>query len=137
MSNNHEIRWIQRFNNFELAFNQLDVACEQENYSDLEFAGLIKCFEIAFEMAWKTLKDLLFYEGYDVKSPRAAIQQSFEMGYITDPEPWLDALESRNILSHKYDKEVAQDTEELIKCTYLPMLREVFEKLKNRRDSSK
>jgi nucleotidyltransferase substrate binding protein (TIGR01987 family) len=129
MSNNDEIRWRPRFDNFSIAFAQLEAACQQDKYSNLEFAGLIKSFEIAYEMAWKTLKDLLYFEGYDVKSPRSTIQQAFESGYITSLEPWVEALESRNVLSHTYDKNTASEAEELIKKTYLPMLKAVLEKL--------
>jgi nucleotidyltransferase substrate binding protein (TIGR01987 family) len=136
MSNNDEIRWQQRFDNFKLAFDQLDKACDLGEYSDLEFAGLIKSFEIAFEMAWKTLKDLLYYEGFDVKSPRATIQQANELGMITDSTPWIEALESRNVLSHKYDKDKAEEAEALIKETYLPMLKEVLDKLQSRKDKA-
>lgn len=136
MSNNDESRWQQRFDNFKLAFDQLDKACEQDDYSDLEFAGLIKNFEIAFEMAWKTMKDLLFYEGFDVKSPRATIQQAFELGVISDTDSWIEALESRNVLSHKYDKNTAAESEELIKETYLPMLKEALHNLQKRKDKA-
>jgi hypothetical protein len=65
MSNNDELRWKQRFENFEPAMKQLESASSQTNYSDLEFAGLIKCFKIAFEMLWKTLKDRFYYEAFD------------------------------------------------------------------------
>jgi nucleotidyltransferase substrate binding protein (TIGR01987 family) len=134
MTNKDEIRWQQRFENFLLALRQLEAACAMEEYSELEFAGLIKNFEIAFEMAWKTLKDLLMYEGFDVNSPRSTIQQAFDSGLISDLSPWIEALESRNILSHKYDKNAATDAETIIKTSFLPMLRAVMETLQKRKD---
>lgn len=130
MSNNDEIRWQQQFDNFELAMKQLESACSQPSYTDLEFVGLIKSFEIAFEMLWKTLKDRFYYEGFEVNSPRTAIKQAFELGYISDIDQWNDILESRNVLSHNYDKNHALESEELIKNTYMPMLRELWDKLK-------
>ncbi len=48
----------------------------RERYDDLERAGLIKTFEFCFELSWNVLKDLLFYEGHEVKVPRAAIRKS-------------------------------------------------------------
>jgi nucleotidyltransferase substrate binding protein (TIGR01987 family) len=134
MTNKDEIRWQLRFENFLLALRQLEAACAMEEYSELEFAGLIKNFEIAFEMAWKTLKDLLMYEGFDVNSPRSTIQQAFDSGLISDLSPWIEALESRNILTHKYDKNAATDAETIIKTTFLPMLRAVMETLRKRKD---
>jgi nucleotidyltransferase substrate binding protein (TIGR01987 family) len=134
MSKNDQIRWQQRFDNFQLAFLQLEAACARDEYSELEFSGLIKKFEIAFEMAWKTLKDLLTFEGFDVNSPRTTIQQAFDSGLVSDLSPWIEALESRKVLSHNYDKNAAAGAEAIIKGTFLPMLREVKETLQKRRD---
>jgi nucleotidyltransferase substrate binding protein (TIGR01987 family) len=134
MSGKAEPRWRQRFDNFQLAFRQLEAACALEKYSDLEFAGLIKNFEMAYEMAWKTLKDLLAFEGFDVNSPRTTIQQAFESGLISNLAPWIEALESRNILTHNYDRNTAADAESIIRGTFLPMLREILEKLQSRKD---
>lgn len=128
MSNADEIRWKQRFQNFEKAIRQLESACRQEQYSDLERAGLVQMFEFSFELAWKTLKDLLFYEGYNAKSPRATIRTSFEQEYISedDTELFLEALEKRNILSHTYQEEVAMEAERLICESYFPLLMRVY-----------
>ena len=135
MSNTDEIRWQQRLENFGKALSQLDEACEQNSYTDLERAGLVQTFEFSFELAWNVLKDLLFYEGYDVKVPREAIRKSFEVDYLdeNDCETFLDALDKRNLLSHTYREEVALQAEELIKERYHPMLRRLHATLENRR----
>jgi len=55
-----EIRWRQRFENFNKAYSQFNAAIlEFENLSVLEKEGLIQRFEYTFELAWKTLKDYL------------------------------------------------------------------------------
>ena len=133
MPNNDEIRWQQRFENFERAWTQLSAACAQSSYSDLELAGLVQMFEFTFELAWKTLKDLLFYEGYEVNSPRDAIRQGFAAGLIQNAELWLVALESRNRLSHTYDKRTATEAERLIKDSYAPLLGALVEALRRRK----
>lgn len=132
MTNADEIRWRQRLQNFERAFAQLDRACAQESYSELELAGLVQMFEFTFELAWKTMKDLLFYEGYDVNSPREVIRKAFEAGLIQDVDLWLETLESRNRLSHTYDEQTALEAEELIKDSYAPMIRSALESLRQR-----
>ena len=73
MSNPKEIRYKQRFVQFEKAFILLDENIAIEEYSKIERAGLIQFFEIAFELSWKLLKDYLESEGYVVKSPGDAI----------------------------------------------------------------
>lgn len=135
MSNTDEIRWQQRLDNFGKALSQLDEACEQDSYTNLERAGLVQTFEFSFELAWNVLKDLLFYEGYDVKVPREVIRKSFEVDYLdeNDCETFLDALDKRNLLSHTYQEEVALQAEALIKEHYHPMLQRLHSTLENRR----
>ena len=122
MSNSDERRWQQRLDSFAMALAQLTNACERPRYDDLERAGLIKTFEFCFELSWKVLKDLLFYEGHDVKVPRAVIRKSFEVDYIdeSDCETLLDALDKRNLLSHTYWSDVALEAETLIRERYYP-----------------
>ena len=135
MSNSDERRWQQRLDNFGTALAQLTNACERERYDDLERAGLIKTFEFCFELSWKVLKDLLFYEGYEVKVPRAVIQKSFEVDYIdeNDCETLLDALDKRNLLSHAYWREVAREAETLIKERYHAVLLRLYRTLDSKR----
>ena len=125
MSNSDEIRWMQRLENFSAALRQLDQACEQASYTNLERAGLVQTFMFSHELAWKVLKDLLFYDGYDLNSPREVIRQAFVSDYLDeeDCEAFLDALGKRNTLSHVYRKEMELEAEALIKRRYHPMLR--------------
>ena len=134
MSNTDEIRWQQRLSNFGKAMSQLQVACDMDEYSILERAGLVKIFEFTFELAWKTLKDLLFIEGYDEKSPRSVIRKSFEMEYLSeeDTEVFLDALKKRNLLSHTYEEETAEMALKLIRETYFPVLQRTYSILKDK-----
>ena len=124
MSNSDERRWQQRLDTFESALAQLTSACDRERCDYLELAGLIKTFEFSFELSWKVLKDLLFYDGHDVKAPRAVIRKSFEVDYIgeSDCVTLLDALDKRNLLSHAYVLDVAEEAETLIKERYHPVL---------------
>lgn len=127
-----EVRWKQRFSNLENVWIRLQSACKQDTYSELELAGLIQTFEFTFELSWKTMKDLLTSEGYEVLSPRETIRQAFVAGIIQDPETWLTALESRNRLTHTYDKRTAGEAEQAIKSTYAPLIKTLVEKLRER-----
>jgi nucleotidyltransferase substrate binding protein (TIGR01987 family) len=137
MSNTDEVRWQQRLEHFSKAMGQLESACDLEEYSDLERAGLVQVFEFSFELAWKTLKDLLFYEGHDVKSPRDVLRKAFEVEYLNedDGETLLDALDKRNILSHTYDEERAQQAVALIRDEYSPALVRLRNTLQGKRKS--
>ena len=135
MTNTDEQRWQQRLDNFGRALSRLTDACSRDRYDDLERAGLVKTFEICFELSWNVLKDLLFYDGYDVKAPRDAIRKSFEVDYIdeSDCETLLEALDRRNLLAHTYLRKTAQEAEALIKERYHPVLRRLYETLNAKR----
>ena len=47
-----DIRWIQRFSNFERAFLLLQDSLKTEQLSILERVGLIQFFEMTFELSW-------------------------------------------------------------------------------------
>jgi nucleotidyltransferase substrate binding protein (TIGR01987 family) len=135
MSNADEIRWQQRFDNFQKAFLLLKEALEEKpinEYSKLEQEGIIQRFEYTFDLAWKTIKDKLFYEGYDEKTPRAVIRRAFEVEFITeeDTEIWLDSLDKRNILSHTYNEDAAREALEAIRDNYYPVIKQVYQSLK-------
>ena len=76
-----DIRWIQRFENLERAL------------------ALIKAYEVSFELSWKTLKDLLAWNGVDARLPREVLKQAFAAGLIENGQPWIDRLEARNLLA--------------------------------------
>jgi nucleotidyltransferase substrate binding protein (TIGR01987 family) len=135
MANSDEARWQRRLDNFGRALKQLESACGQDKYTDLERAGLVQMFEFTMELAWKTLKDLLFYEGFETKTPRETLRRAFEAGYLTEDETeaLLDALAKRNLLSYTYDERTAEEAERLIKNTFAPAFRALYNRLYDRR----
>ncbi|MDN5323645.1 MAG: hypothetical protein PWQ67_2099, partial [Clostridia bacterium] len=102
---------------------------EKEQLNKFEVQGLIQCFEYTFELAWKTMKDYLEQEGFDIKSPRKTIQTAFQIQLITDGHAWIDALEKRNLMAHTYDEAKAQEAEELIREKYYTIINELCSKL--------
>lgn len=134
MANAGELRWQQRLENFGRALAQLEAACRQDSYSDLERAGLVQLFEMTFELAWKTLKDLLYHEGFEANTPREVIRKAHSVQYLdeAETETLLDALKKRNLLSHTYDQQTADEAEELITNHYAPALRKAFDRLGNK-----
>ena len=126
---------------FQKAFALLEEALEEkpmDEYSMLEQEGIIQRFEYTFELAWKTIKDKLYYEGYDEKTPRAVIRKAFEVEFLSEDhtEVWLDSLEKRNQLSHTYDEAIAKAALEAIQNRYYPIIRAVYQKLKAEIDAS-
>lgn len=108
-----DIRWQQRFENFSRALDQLTQAVElsrQRTLSDLEKQGVIQGFEIVHELAWNVLKDFLEYEGIPgIVGSRGAVREAFKRELIDDGELWMDMIEKRNLSSHTYNKELADE----------------------------
>ena len=121
---NEDERWEQRLGSFRNALLQLEDACDQGEYSNLEMAGLASIFSFTFEQGWKALKHVLSIEGFLVKSPRESIRKGFEAQYLDEGncEILLDALGKRNTMSHMYDAAQAAEMEKAVKEHYLPVL---------------
>lgn len=117
-----DIRWQQRFHQFQNAFALLQMAIAIDKPSVVERAGLIQFFEMAFELSWKLLKDYLEAEGYAIKSPREAIKQAFQAELIQDGHAWIQALEDRNLTTHTYNEQTALLVETKIRYSYYPLL---------------
>ena len=108
MNSNKDIRWIQRFQNFDRAFLLLRSALEErglEQMSELEKVGLIQRFEYSYELAWKTMKDYLEEQGTIINpvTPRNVIKEAFSAQIIADGQVWVDMMLHRNLLAHTYD----------------------------------
>lgn len=64
MNGSADIRWKQRFSNLEKAISLLrEPILRIDTLSMLEKEGTVQRFEGALELAWKTLKDYLEFEG--------------------------------------------------------------------------
>ncbi len=121
-----EIRWRQRYENFDKAYKQLEQAIKDfETLSLLEKEGLIQRFEYTFELAWKTLKDYLESQEVEAKFPREVIKASFHYGLIEKGEVWMDMLEKRNVLAHTYDEERFKFAIKMIKEKYFQVISEL------------
>ena len=66
-----DVRWRQRFDNFQRALQVLERGVElarQRPLSELEQQGLIQGFEFSHELTWTLLKDYLHYQGLQASS---------------------------------------------------------------------
>lgn len=123
---NQEIRWRYRFANFSRAFSLLREALENgaSALSDLEREGVVQRFEYTFELAWNTLKDRMEYDGLILPSvtPRAVIRQAFQSKLIAEGDVWIDMLNDRNLMSHRYDFATFRRVVKDVERRYLPIL---------------
>jgi nucleotidyltransferase substrate binding protein (TIGR01987 family) len=127
----NDIRWIQRFNNFEKAFNQLTKFIQQGNLNELEKQGLIQAFEYTYELAWNTIKDYFEAQGeVNILGSRDTFRLAFKRGLTEQGEIWMDMINSRIATSHTYNEEVAEQIAMDIETRYYGEFAKLYEKMK-------
>jgi len=130
-------RWQYRFDNFSRAFvllrEAIDILGERE-LSQLEKEGVIQRFEYTWELAWKTLKDLLEDEGIALATvtPKSAIREAFAAKLIKRGDDWMAALDARNKMSHVYNLKVFEQVIADIEARFLSLFDDLHDDLLGR-----
>lgn len=78
-------------------------------HSELEKAGAIQAFEIAYELSWKTMKRILAFRGIETNSPRETFRLAATERLIDDIPVWFNVMEKRNLTVHVYNADVAKE----------------------------
>jgi nucleotidyltransferase substrate binding protein (TIGR01987 family) len=130
---NEDTRWKQRFQNYKKALatliNAVELASARE-LTDLEKQGTIQGFEFTFELAWNVMKDYLESEGITgIIGSKGAVRNAFAKGLIADGQAWMDMIRDRNLASHSYDEETAEDLAAAITGIYCNQLEIFAEKM--------
>ena len=122
-----DVRWKQRFQNFDRALRLLSEALlgrGLDELSALEQEGAIQRFEYTYELAWKTMKDYLDDSGVIITpiTPRQVLKEAFAANLTTDGQVWIDMMLHRNMLSHTYDFERFTEILLAVQVRYLQAL---------------
>lgn len=124
-----DIRWKQRFQNFQKALSQLEQAVNLRHtreLSSLEEQGLIKAFEYTYELSWLTLRDFLKGKGKsDLYGSRDVFREAFSLEILEKGEVWMEMIKHRNSTSHTYDEEMAEDILKVIVQDYVPAFQQL------------
>ena len=128
-----DIRWQQRFSNYQKALAQLERFIEPPALNEREQQGLIKAFEYSFELAWNTLRDLLRSQGNAMLlGSRDTLREAFRLGLIEQGETWMLMIQDRNLTSHTYNRATADAIADHITDRYLPCFRQLHSRLEQR-----
>lgn len=125
-----DIRWKQRFKNYQKALSQLSKFIQKKDLNELEEQGLIQSFEYTHELAWKTLADFIKDSGNnDIFGSKDTTREAFNLGLISNGEIWMDMIISRNMTSHTYNEETTIKIISAIKNNYHKKFQELEKKL--------
>ena len=127
-------RWLDRFDNLKRAFLLLREVMEiiqERKLSPLEQEGVIQRFEYTWELTWKVLKDYLEYSGIvlDTITARSVIKEAIAAKIIDNGDVWMDALDSRNKMSHTYNYKDFEKIIISIEKNYYPELNNFYLKM--------
>lgn len=129
-----DVRWQQRLANYAKALRRLNdgvTLAEKRELSHLEKQGLIKSFEFTHELAWNVMKDFLTDEGVqEIFGSKSATREAFSNGLITEGPVWMDMIESRNLTSHTYNADVADDIARDIIQRFAPLFNAFYTRMR-------
>ncbi len=130
-----DVRWVQRFNNFNKALLQLSEAvslAKTRELSKLEKQGIIQSFEYTHELAWNVLKDLFESRGLqNIYGSKDATREAFAAKLIANGDVWMEMIKSRNKTTHTYNEAIADHIFLAIINLYFSEFCLLREKLKN------
>jgi nucleotidyltransferase substrate binding protein (TIGR01987 family) len=107
-----DIRWKQRFDNYQRALSHLSAAvdyADNEETNDLIQLGIVKAFELSFELAWNVMKDFLLMKGINgIIGSKDSVRFAFKEGLIANGQLWMNMIDDRNRATHIYDETLAE-----------------------------
>lgn len=117
-----ERKFTKRFQSYKRSLEGFSEARERDMEDSFVLSGTGVKFSITFDLAWKTMKDILI-EHYAIidfvaGSPREILKKAFQAGMISGDE-WIQMLEIRNQLTHDYDGEIVKTHCQTIVQTYI------------------
>ena len=139
MNHSPDIRWQQRFENFDRALSLLKDALSRgpSALNQLEKEGAVQRFEYTLELAWKTVKDYLEQSGVVLSAvtPRQVIKDAFAARILDDGQTWIDMIDHRTLLSHTYDAAKFEEAVDAIHGRYLAAFAQVRDLLGARKNT--
>lgn len=91
--------------------------------NDIYRTGIIGQFNLTFELAWKTLQEIMrmhSVEGASIGALREILQLAYKIGFINDSEVWLLMLKKRNTAVHIYNEDEVNEMIILIRDSFIP-----------------
>ena len=115
---------IQSKEAFISAYLKLKQFIKEDNYSEIARAGILHAFEFTFELWWKYLQKYLnsLYI-LEEHGPSSVIKTAFQNGVLDDGQPYMDMLRDRNLISHTYKENMAEEIYLRIKNEHINSLK--------------
>lgn len=106
---------------FKNAVSKLEQALAQTKNEFIR-DSVIQRFEFSVELAWKTSKKIM---GSTSTAPKTLIREMAQNQLISEIELWLKAVDMRNLSSHTYQENLAEEVYDFAKL-FLPHLKQLL-----------
>lgn len=109
---------------FKNAYLKLEQFLLEDNGSEIARAGILHAFEFTFELWWKYLQKYLesIYI-LEEHGPSNVIKVAFQNDILKDGQPYMDMLRDRNLISHTYKENMAEEIYLRIKNEHINSLK--------------
>lgn len=87
--------------------------------------SVIQRFEFCIELAWKTSKKIM---GTSTTAPKQIVREMAQNSLIDNVDIWLESIDQRNLSSHTYNEELAEQVYQFVQG-FLPEIKKLVDKL--------
>jgi len=115
------------FLQFNKAVDKLESAIDQPK-DEFILDSVIQRFEFCVELAWKVSKKAM---GTTTSAPKDVVREMAQSKLITDVKLWLTSIDMRNLSSHTYNEDLAEQVYAFA-VNFLTELKQLREKLKSK-----
>ena len=119
---------IESYETFKKAFLKLKEFVDTDNGTEKDRSAIINAYQYTFELFWKTLqKYMQQQEMLDELGPSSVIRTAFQYQIIDNGSKYMEMLKDRNLITHTYKEDVAEDIYLNIKNEYIEILENFIE----------
>lgn len=115
---------MKKLDNFSNCLSVLKGADFEMAFSnDIYRSGVVFQFNLTFELAWKALQGVIRLHGAEAAetgSPREILKLGYKLGFVNDPEVWLEMLKNRNLAAYIHDEDMVDTLILLIRDSFIP-----------------
>lgn len=124
---------VESYKTFKKAYLKLKEFVETDNGSEKDRGAIINAYQYTFELLWKTLqKYMQQLEMLDELGPGNVIRTAFQYNIIDNGSIYMSMLKNRNLITHTYKEDVAEEIYTRIKEEYMEELENFIRNFDNR-----
>ena len=119
---------IESYETFKKAYLKLKEFVDTDNGTEKDRGAIINAYQYTFELFWKTLqKYMQQLEMLDELGPGSVIRTAYQYQIIDNGPKYMAMLKDRNLITHTYKEDVAEDIYLNIKEEYIETLDKFIE----------